>query len=591
MLRTATRTAGGAFSRIVAFPDHQDLRAYVAWRLMQFVAESIRGRFVPLTGLLCVIVLCVSGFALLVPGIGQLPVFGHEEASLAQSSRQMHDSGHLLLPEVSHLTPFVGPPLVHWLHVLSAKITQLPDIITTYRLVSLLGAFVCAYFTYRLGADLFSRQTGFLAALGLLAAPLVAVDARQAGAGQFLMAATVCAVFLGWRLWPQNTEVRIRRVAVIPFALAIAFGTLAEGPVLPILTLLAGGMLAVRARSILPIRNIHPITIVAIASLPVMVWILMVIRRVGWASVLELFEQEIFWHWSRIDNGQLILPGFHLLYLPVLLWPLSFLMGQAIVSCWHHRCEARIWLLAWIVPGWCFFEFAAPNSAKITMPLYPLVAVLLASTIETWMPVKHWSRGLLVAGWGLLGLGVPTIAWLARGDAISTSLFNIHSAGSNLWFCLTLAVAILAVGFAVRALLVGKGVLGLVSAVVASAFGSHALFAQSLPSHQGLWVTEAVVAALEAASGRSAASPDGPSLATVGYTNASLLFATNGRVVMAPDSPLEWVQDQGDRWLLDDGSLGELSTDLIVVRTLSGYRYTRGSPVELRLIRPRGDRP
>ena len=41
--------------------------------------------------------------------------------------------------------------------------------------------------------------------------------------------------------------------------------------------------------------------------------------------------------------------------LPLFLWPLSLFFLDAIRLCWVERDGPRLFLLAWIVPGWLMF--------------------------------------------------------------------------------------------------------------------------------------------------------------------------------------------------------------------------------------------
>ena len=158
--------------------------------------------------------------------------------------------------------------------------------------------------------------------------------------------------------------------------------------------------------------------------------------------------------------------------------------------------------------------------------------------------------------WGVVGAAMPAGVWMIWGNAMLADQLDPFAAGSPLWFCVTLGLSFFLLALAVRFAALGKATAAVCAATGMVAGTSVALCTQALPAHQGVWLTDAIVSALESSSGRSPASPDGPLLGAVGYEEPSLAFATHGRVVIGVESPWQWVQDGPDRWLVDDGSWG-----------------------------------
>lgn len=557
--------------------------------------SDVLGRFVvkvmPGSGFVRAITLLAAGLVLLLPGTTQLPVIDRDEARFAQASRQMHQSGDWIIPMIQDRPRLNKPPLVYWLHCLSIKMTDLPDQVFAYRFISVSAALLCGFFTMRLGSALFDRRVGYLSSLGLLASPLIAFDARQARADQLLMLATVAASYFGWRLWQSSATRPVSRWESVPFALCISFGAMAKGPVLPALVLLAAAAHVIHSRSLRRLFDIHPFTILCIGAIPILGWAFLVIDRLGMSPVVRFVEHEMLGRMGSAVEGHGGVPGTHFLLLPALLWPLSFVLWETLIHWRREQSPSQMWLWGWIIPGWVLFELAGTKLPHYTMPLYPLIAILLAARVPTWSPVHDWRRGLVVILWCIAGMGFPIAAWWIRGHAVWTDQFDQYSVSSSTLFCLTLALSILFLALAGKLLWMGRGLLALLSSALVSLFSSWALFGQSLPSHRAPWLTEAVVARLESETGRSPASPDGPELAAVGYAEDSLVFATCGRVVLSPSEPMKWLREDSNRWLVDDGSLGPLDEDLAEVCTIDGYRYPKGISVELRLIRSKRVNP
>ena len=272
--------------------------------------------------------------------------------------------------------------------------------------------------------------------------------------------------------------------------------------------------------------------------------------------------------------------------LPLFLWPLSLFFLDAMRLCWVERDGPRLFLLAWIVPGWLMFELLPGKQWHHVLPLLPLVALLSASAVISWVKIDHIGRNILLVLWGVVGAAMPAGVWLIWGNAMLADQFDPFAAGSTLWFCLTLGLSFFLLALAVRFAALGKATAAVCAATGMVAGTSVALCTQALPAHQGVWLTDAIVSALESSSGRSPASPDGPFLGAVGYEEPSLAFSTHGRVVIGVETPWQWVQDGPDRWLLDDGSLGALPKNLVLERQLRGYCIPEGRRLDLRLIRP-----
>lgn len=537
----------------------------------------------PITGFGLILTLVFAGVVLILPGIGQLSILDREEARFVQRSRDQFQDA-----DAQGLTDGASafPSLVHQLQISFVELTQLPDNILPYRLMSAFGALVAALLVFGLGRSMFDQHVGWIASLGTLGAPLVVWDAKQAKADMWLMAATVATVWLVWRLWRDQRDHPVRRRAVVPLGLALAFGTLVKAPVLLWLAISAAFTLVVSDRSLHRLRTFRPLTMAFVVLVAILGWRMVSVPAHGWPALMSTIDLAML-----VPHGkEATAPGYqsiaHLLLLPLFLWPLSLFIFDAIRLCRVERDRPRLFLLAWIVPGWVMFELIAGKQWHHVMPLLPLLALLFASAVSTWKKVDTIPRSTLMVLWGLVGVLMPTGVWLIWGDALLADQFDPFAAGSALWFCVTLGISFFFLALAIRFAALGKATAAVCAATGMVAGTSCALCTQALPAHQGVWVTEAIVSALESASGRSPASRDGPMLGAVGYEEPSLGFATNGRAVMGVDAPWQWVQEGPDRWLLDDGSLGALPENLVLERQLRGYCISEGKRLNLRLIRP-----
>ena len=540
--------------------------------------------WIPITGLGLILTLVLAGVVLILPGIGQLSIFDREEARFVQSSRDQFQAAES--DGAMDGSGAFPSSLVHQFQMTFVELTQLPDNILPYRLMSASGVLIAALLVFGLGRSMFNQHVGWVASLATLGAPLVVWDAKQAKADMWLMAATVATVWLLWRLWCGLRDQPVRRRAVVPLGVAVAFGILVKGPVLLWLVLMAGLTLILFDRSLDRLRTLRPLTVSFVVLVTMLGWLIVSVPAQSWSSLMSTGSLGML-----VPHGEeTAAPGYrpiaHLLMLPLFLWPLSLFLLDAMRLCWVERDGPRLFLLAWIVPGWLMFELLPGKQWHHVLPLLPLVALLSASAVSAWMKVDTIGRNMLLVLWGVVGAAMPAGVWLIWGNAMLADQLDPYAAGSSLWFCVTLAVSFFLLALAVRFAALGKATAAVCAATGMVAGTSVALCTQALPAHQGVWLTDAIVSALESSSGRSPASPDGPVLGAVGYEEPSLVFATHGRVVIGVETPWQWVQDGPDRWLLDDGSLGALPENLVLERQLRGYCISKGKRMDLRLIRP-----
>ena len=538
----------------------------------------------PLTGFGLILTLLLAGVVLILPGIGQLSILDREEARFVQLSRAQFQAAKANGPP--HGPSSFPSPLVHQLQVAFVKVTELPDNILPYRLVSASGVLVAGLLIFGFGRSMFNQHVGWIASLATLGAPAVVWSAKQAKADMWLMAATVATVWLAWRLWRGQCVQGVKRRDVVLLGVAVAFGVLVKGPVLIWLVILVGLTLVLFDQSLHRLRVFRPLMLVSVALLATLGSLLVVVPSHGWSSLMSTFDLAML-----VPHGEeATSPGYrgvsHFLLLPLFLWPLSLFLLDAIRLCWCQRDDSRMFLLAWVVPGWVMFELLPGRQFNHVLPLLPLLALLAASSVSSWKKIDSIGRHILLVLWGLVGAVMPTSVWLIWGNAMLNEQLDPFASGSAFLFCVTLGSSFFLLALALRFALLGKATGAVCSATGMVAGTSLALCTQALPAHRGVWLTDAIVSVLESSSGRSPASPDGPVLGAVGYEEPSLVFATHGRVMMGVENPWQWIQEGPDRWLLDDGSLGALPENLVLERQLRGYCISEGKRLDLRLIRP-----
>jgi 4-amino-4-deoxy-L-arabinose transferase-like glycosyltransferase len=315
-------------------------------------------------------------------GLRSLPPLDRDEARFAQATAQMLESGDYIAIRFQDDERNKKPAGIHWLQ--AACVALFSDVekreIWAFRLPSMLGAILAAVFTYLAGARLYGPQTGFLAALLLAAAPVFAGEATIAKTDAMLLAC-VCAaqaafihVFARW-----NDDEDAGLAWPLVFWAALGAGVLIKGPIAPLVVLLTGAAFFWRARDVGWIVALKPVMGVIILVLMIAPWA----AAVGAATEGRFYSEALGGDMlGKIGNAQESHagpPGYHLLLLPVLLWPAAALIAPGFIQALATRRAWPSWfLLSWIAPAWIVFELTATKLPHYTLPLYPAIAILAA---------------------------------------------------------------------------------------------------------------------------------------------------------------------------------------------------------------------
>lgn len=580
-------------------------------------ASSLERICVSGRGGVLLVLLCVLVF---MPGFFSLPVVDRDEARFAQASRQMMESYSLrgwVVPRVQDRERLNKPALIYWLQATSAGVLSgwdaRRDAIWMYRVPSLLAAVGTVLATWRIACVLFpgvvGRRTGMLAGALLACAPVFAWEARQARSDQVLVFMTAMAMWAMARLWMGRERGVFWSCMLWVF---VGLGVLTKGPITPMIVLLCVGALAWWGRgrpdSMRLLRRLHLGMGLLIVCGLVLPWIILVAREVGPQRLMRVVGDEIFLRGVQAKEGHWGPPGYHAGLSFVLFWPGAMLMGAAVwrtfartlrrggASYGQQRFIGRLvtWIravallrargchrgellcLAWLAPAWLVFEIYGTKLPHYTMPLYPALAILTARCVLAAGGgfVEGLSRGLAcieVHAWALIGLGIlagaPGLVWvLAGGDAISgvaSLLANVVVGG----------LIVLAWRNGRRELWIEAQVLG----IAAAAAGIVALVGLVLPRAEAPWVSVRAAHAMLSHDAQG----ERP-LASVGFHEDSLIFATHGRIARIDDDQLDdWLEAHADGLVLLPQRLASARPGLRVLDEVEGFNYSNGRAVRL----------
>ena len=517
------------------------------------------------------------------PGLFTLPPTDRDESRFAQASKQMIESGDYVRIMNGDEPRNLKPIGIYWLQVPFAAAARALHVATDnpvwpYRLPSVAGALLAVLATYEAGLVLADRRAALLAAAGLGASVILVVEAHLAKTDAALLGATTLAMAVLARAY-AGLPVGRARAAV--FWLAMGAGILLKGPITPMVAGLAALSLGVadrRARWLLALR---PLSGVALMLMVVLPWFVAIGVATHGAFFADAVGGDLGHKLTSGDDAHGAPPGYHLLLVPLLAFPMTVPVLRALPYGWRQRRAPAVrFLLAWIVPAWLVFEAVPTKLPHYTLPLYPAVMLLAGLAWSASPGAAGWWAGRVAPGWwaGRVAPGLALLAAAVLGLGAAALPLVVH-AGPLLG-----VPALLAAGVAgCLALWASRPALALAAMPLLTA----CLLGWELPHAAPLWLAPQVEADLA-----SAGLADRP-LAAVGFHEPSLMLLAGTGTVMAATgadgadaladghAAAAAVADQ-DRAAFQ-GEAARLGLHLRAFATVRGFNYSRGRRTVLTL--------
>jgi 4-amino-4-deoxy-L-arabinose transferase-like glycosyltransferase len=327
------------------------------------------------------------------PGLTQVPAMDREEARFAQATRQMIETGDFIDIRFQDSVRYSKPIGLYWLQAAVVKSAQALGVpratsrIALYRIPSLLGAIGAVLLTYWAALAFLSRRGSVLAATMLCASILLGVMARLAVTDAMLLVSVTAAMGAMARAYRQ--EVRDEDFDTgwtLPaiFWTALAAGLLLKGPIIAIFVGLAALTLCIIDRSGRWLLRLRPLVGAIWCLALVLPWLVAITLRSGRFFFLHSLGVDMLGRVANPGEYRFVPPGTYLLMFFVSFWPASLMAALAAPAIWHARkAPPTRFLLAWLVPSWLLFELIWAKLPHFVLPLYPAIAILIASGIET----------------------------------------------------------------------------------------------------------------------------------------------------------------------------------------------------------------
>jgi 4-amino-4-deoxy-L-arabinose transferase-like glycosyltransferase len=456
------------------------------------------------------------------PGFFRVAPIDRDEARFAQATKQMVESGDYVDIRYQDEVRYKKPVGIYWLQaaaVHAGEALGVPEARTAiwlYRLPSLIGAIGAVLVTYWASLAFVSRRGAYLAGLMMATSILLGVEARLAKTDAMLLLACVATMgalaraYLAGQPGPGRPAQPVGWGTAAIFWTAMAGGILLKGPLILFFSAAtAVTLIAIdrRGRWLLALKPLPGLAWMLLLVLP---WFVAILTRSGDAFLAESVGRDFL---SKLTSGQEshgAPPGYYFLLFWLTFWPAAPLAAVTAPGIWTARRDPGVkFLLAWLIPAWIVFELVITKLPHYVLPLYPAIAILIATGIErkALSDNPHLTRTTMM--W-------PIIAALVPVAGVVGVILLRGQLGLVAW---PFAAAALIFGFLAWRLYEADGVVhSFLRATVAAILMGIAVFEAILPLLRPLFPARDLVQ-IVAESG----CPD-PAIASAGYHEPSLVF-------------------------------------------------------------------
>jgi 4-amino-4-deoxy-L-arabinose transferase-like glycosyltransferase len=532
------------------------------------------------TGFRPYLVIAALLLACALPGFFGLQPLDRDESRFAQATSQMFESGDFIRISFQDEPRNKKPIGIHWLQAASVAALGGPEarIIQAFRIPSLLGALLCAFATFQIGALLYGRREGLIAGAALACGLLLSTEAGIAKTDAAL-AGFIALSYLGLA---DARAIMPTKAAPWLFWVGIGMAALIKGPVGPLIVILSIVTLALWERDVKWLKALVHWPSIALAVLIVVPWYIAIWQATNGQFFSDAIGQDLAPKLAGKSENPAIPPGAHLLLSPLIMWPGSVLLPAAVWTGWSLRKDPRTrFLLAWVVPGWLLFEAAPAKLAHYTLPVHGGILLLGAVGLLAGAWDRKWVRWTGIALFALGGLVLAAVP-VALGDDIAPSATKLA-----VWYSAIIALIVVTT----LILLLRRSGLAAANVALAAVITSVVIKGVFVPSLPELNVSARVSAALLQAGLHPRLSEDKPGpLIGFGYQEPSLIFATRSDSALSSIAAATAAARVGSGVVVAQDKLADLNAALagkglaiVVTETpsIQGTNYSKGDPVSL----------
>ncbi len=549
-------------------------------------------------------IVIIAIFAMIVglSGLLTVPPLDRDESRFIQATTQMIETGDYVRIKYQDTERNKKPVGIYWLQAVSVQtLADLEDRpLWAFRLPSLIGVMLAASFTYVAGCYLFGRSAGFISAVLLAAAPVLAGEGSIAKTDAMLLA-TVCGMQAALaRLITAPPDTKLLKTA-IGFWVAIGVGILIKGPITPMI-----GFFTLAGLSLWHLREGQGWAWLSRLR-PVMGVVILVALVAPWAVAIGITTEGRFFTdaigtdmLGKITTGQERHGGpigYHFVVLWLMFWPAALFIPSAVrFAAPRWKDGAILFCLAWLIPSWLVFEISSTKLPHYTMVLYPSLALLVGAWLTAAPKLDFpWMRFMGAGLYLIVGTVAAALIVYLASEYSTEGVYVWHFLASGLLFMLTLVAAI----FSIQK----KGVMALNVAALGSGAFAWITFEGVLPSLDHLALTPRLAQMLDEHEAHPLRDDTGP-IALVGYHEPSAVFTlgTDTRLLRPEEAAIWMIAAEGRavvaRECLDSQKGEECPADPFLaalpetaepyrVAFIDGFNYSNNTPTRLSLYRLR----
>ena len=374
--------------------------------------------------------------------LGTRPLLSSGEARAGGIAAEMIQRGDFIVPYLNESILLTKPPLFHWSIILFYKSFGISEF--TSRVPSALSGVLVACLVYLMGAGFWSRKTGFLASLMLIASPLFFWSARCARIDCLLLFFITAAMFCFWRGYSGGPR---RQIWFLGWFSFMALGVLAKGPVGVVVPLLTAALFLLYTKQNRFWKQVNWCWCLALFLLIILPWFIAVYLRVPHDKTqLFYLQQNRVWlggggEWYK---GYIYIAHFLFGFFP---WSLALPAVFAFTWTEVKDCkdEAKVFLWCWFLAVFFIFFFFGKKVSRYILPLYPPAALLCAVVAAGRPGINRVFCAALAGLWLIIAAGVvllPLYSGFLDTELVSIISNNINPAAIVIIAVLSIVVSI-----------------------------------------------------------------------------------------------------------------------------------------------------